>query len=68
MRTCHRQNESHGNLGDTVSEIFENKGQLSVTSLENIVIILKNIIVSSHRKKTLLKPKSEQKKYFDSGA
>ena len=32
MRTCHRQNESHGNLGDTVSEIFENKGQLSVTS------------------------------------
>ena len=46
-----------------MSEIFENKAQL-----ENIVIILKNIIVSSHRKKILLKPKSEQKKYFDSGA
>ena len=52
MRTCHRQNESQGNLGDTVSEIFENKAQL-----ENIVIILKNIIVSSHRKKDLAETK-----------
>ena len=33
MRTCHRQNESHGNLEDTVSEIFENKAQLSISSV-----------------------------------